>query len=82
MLFHFLIRTLSGFLMIKRRLEKLRIRIVGSEEQVYVFQEYLKRFNMTECTFISNPYPQTRKNQFSKNVAVYMEFKDWVKDEK
>lgn len=60
----------------------IKIRITGAEDQVNLFQEYLKRFNMTECTYISTPYTQNRKVQYTncKNVAVYMNFKDWTDD--
>ena len=85
MLFLYLIQMLSGFLMIKKGdVNMVKIRITGSEEQVCLFQDYLKRFNMTECTYISTPYAQNRKVAYSncKNVAVYMNFKDYVSDEK
>lgn len=55
----------------------IKVRITGEPKQVELLQEYLKRFGMTECTYISTPYKQNRKSQYSKNVAVYMDFKDW-----
>lgn len=54
----------------------IKIRITGEPKEVERTQDYLKTF-VPNCTYISNPYPQTRKNKFNTSVAVYMEFKDW-----
>ena len=55
----------------------IKVRITGEPKQVNLLQDYLRMFGATECTYISEPYKQNRKCKFSKNVAVYMEFKDY-----
>ncbi len=54
----------------------IKIRITAEPEQASKIQDYLKTF-VPNCTFVSNPYPQTRKSKFNTAVAIYMEFKDW-----
>ena len=53
-----------------------KIRLTGQPDEIEKVQSYLKMF-VPGCTYISNPYPQTRKSKFNTSVAVYMEFKDW-----
>ena len=55
----------------------VKVRITGEPQQVELLQKYLEKFSLTECCYISTPYKQNRKCQYSKNVAVYMDFKDY-----
>ena len=55
----------------------IKVRITGEPKQVELLQQYLQMFGMTECTYVSMPYKQTRKCKYSKNVAVYMDFNDY-----
>lgn len=55
----------------------IKVRITGAPKQVELLQQYLQKFGMTECTYVSLPYKQNRKSKYSKNVAVYMDFNDY-----
>ena len=54
----------------------MKIRITGQPIEVEKTVDYLKTF-VPNCTFVSEPYQQTRKSKFNTNVAVYMDFKGW-----
>lgn len=55
----------------------MKIRVTGTPEQIEVLLERIPLIVGTQCRYISNPYPQTRKCKTSKYVSVYLDFEDY-----
>lgn len=55
----------------------MKIRVTGTPEQIDILLERIPLIVGTQCRYISNPYPQTRKCKTSKYVSVYLDFEDY-----